>query len=275
LNCRELVDEFYAAVRDDGRIDLNFVGGLTWWVGGVSYTYDLATGAVSADQEAFIDKLLEQYTMTKCNTCVLTMAVGADLASILLPDVPDKDIVAAYAKLVGELLYISINTVPEIMYALSALTRFMTRATSQHYGYTKQVLRYLKGVKHLKLTWCAQTVKAPFQRGQLFGFADASWADDKSSRRSTLCYVLCCNGAAFSWKSALAPILALSTSEAELISVASCAQEVNFCRKLAAELGFIQPGPTPIAEDNTGAIALLEHGHFKGRSKAPSLVLRV
>ena len=82
-----------------------------------------------------------------------------------------------------------------------------------------------------------------------------------------VCYVLCCNGAAFSWKSALAPILALSTSEAELISVASCAQEVNFCRKLATELGFIQPGPTPIAEDNTGAIALLEHGHFKGRSK--------
>jgi hypothetical protein len=41
------------------------------------------------------------------------------------------------------------------MYALGALTRYMTRATSQHYGYAMQVLRYLKGVKHLKLTWCA------------------------------------------------------------------------------------------------------------------------
>ncbi len=49
--------------------------------------------------------------------------------------------------------------------------------------------------------------------------------------------------------------------------MASCAQEVNFCPKLATELGFIQPDPTPISEDNTGAIALLEHGHFKGRSK--------
>jgi hypothetical protein len=83
--------EFYAAVRDDGRFDLNFVGGLTWWLG-VRYTYDLATGAVSADQKAFIDKLLEQYTMTNYNPCVLPMAVGADLASIPLPDVPDKDI---------------------------------------------------------------------------------------------------------------------------------------------------------------------------------------
>ncbi len=26
-NCRELVDEFYVAIRDDGHIDLNFVAG--------------------------------------------------------------------------------------------------------------------------------------------------------------------------------------------------------------------------------------------------------
>ena len=56
------------------------------------------------------------------------------------------------------------------MYALSALTRYMTRATSQHYGYAKQVLRYLKGVcKDLKLKWCVQTVKAPFADASLGG----------------------------------------------------------------------------------------------------------
>jgi hypothetical protein len=150
-NCREIVDDFYADVRDDGHINLNFVGDLTWWIG-VSYTYDHATGAISTDQETFVDKILDQYDMSNCNRCVLPMAVGADLASLPLSDMPDKDIVAEYAKLVGELLYICINTVPEIMYDLGALTRYMTRGTSQHYVYVKQVLRYLKGVKHLKLT---------------------------------------------------------------------------------------------------------------------------
>jgi hypothetical protein len=110
--------------------------------------------------------------------------------------------------------------------------------------------------------------QSPFQRGQLFGFADATcWTDDKSSLLNTLCYVLCGNDAAFSWKSGLAPILTLSTSETKLISVTSCIQEVIFFRSLVTELGVIQPGPTPITEDNTGTIALLEHGHFKGRSK--------
>ena len=75
-------------------------------------------------------------------------------------------------------------------------------------------------VSSIELTWCAPTVKAPFQGCQLFDFADAIWADNKSSYRSTLCYVFCCNGAALSWKSDLAPILAVSTCKAELIIVA-------------------------------------------------------
>jgi hypothetical protein len=88
----------------------------------VYYTYDLPTGDVSTDQMAFIDKLLEQYPMTNCNPYVLSMDVDTDLASIPLSDVPNKDIVTTYAKLVGEMLYISINTVPEIMYSLSTLS---------------------------------------------------------------------------------------------------------------------------------------------------------
>jgi hypothetical protein len=84
-----------------------------------------------------------------------------------------------------------------------------------------------------------RSVKPPLQRGQIFGFADASWADDKSSRRSTLCAMFCAATVRPSHGNRLSLLFSLSTSEAELISVASCAQEVNFFRKLATELGFI------------------------------------
>ena len=36
-----------------------------------------------------------RYGMPNCNPCVLPMAVGSDLASIPLLDVPDKDVVVA------------------------------------------------------------------------------------------------------------------------------------------------------------------------------------
>jgi hypothetical protein len=74
------------------------------------------------------------------------------------------------------------------------------------------------------------------------------------------------NIAAFSWKSTLAPILALSTSEAQLIAAYACAQEVPFCRKLANELGFLQI-PTLLFADNHDALCLTQHGHLKGRCK--------
>jgi hypothetical protein len=73
--------------------------------------------------------------------------------------------------------------------------------------------------------------------------------------------------AAFAWKAALAPILALTTAEAELIAICACATEVIYVRKLANELGFLQTKPTIVYTDNQGVKALAEHTHFKGRSK--------
>ena len=87
------------------------------------------------------------------------------------------------------------------------------------------------------------------------------------SRKSTYGYYLFVNNAAFSWRAALASILALSTAEAELISICACATEIAYARKLANELGFLQVNPTILYEDNQGAKALAEHTHFKGRSK--------
>ena len=57
----------------------------------------------------------------------------------------------------------------------------------------------LKDVKHLS-HGLRKLVTFKSHCCQLFGFTDASWTDDKCLRHSTLCYVLFCNRAAFSWK---------------------------------------------------------------------------
>ena len=66
----------------------------------------------------------------------------------------------------------------------------------------------------------------------------------------------------------MASVLATSTTEVELISAASCAQDVAFCRKLANELGFVQTKPTILWEDNKRLFSLERSGHYRrGRSK--------
>ena len=97
--------------------------------------------------------------------------------------------------------------------------------------------------------------------------ADTSWADDKNSRKNTCCYLVFVHNAAFSWCNFMSPIVVMSTSEAEFIGTCACAQEIQFCRKLADDLGFRQYTPTPLFEDNMACITLAEHGHFAGRSK--------
>jgi len=59
-------------------------------------------------------------------------------------------VVSLYAKLIGELMFIAINTQPLIAQPVNALARFiarfMTNANAELYVLAKGVLRYLNGV---------------------------------------------------------------------------------------------------------------------------------
>ncbi len=101
--------------------------------------------------------------------------------------------------LVGELMYIAINTRPEIRYVVNQCSRYMTKSTKAHYEVLKYILRYLVGVKHVRLTWCASAVlKKDFKLFQIYSYADTSWADDKNSLKSTCCYLVFVHNASFS-----------------------------------------------------------------------------
>jgi hypothetical protein len=145
------------------------------------------------------------------------------------------------------------------------------RFTPQHGIHAKHLLRYVWDRRHAKLTWCAGKVNPPFQTGQFHSFADSSWADVIPSRKSTNSYDIFCNNAVVSWKTKLSAIIITSSTEVELISAAYCAAEVAFIRKLAQELGFVQVSPTIIFEDNNGAIALGNSGHFKDWNSTETL----
>jgi hypothetical protein len=184
-NCETLVKRFHAEVRIDGSIDLNFIGNLTWFLG-VRYSYDELTGAVSCDQETYIENMVNNWlfegkellpdVITKqgnkrqVNPTKIPMVCDADLESIPIPDKADLVYISKYQKLIGELMFLCVNTCPEISYALSVLSRYLTKATPQHGIHAKHLLRYVWGRRHAKLTWCAGKVNPPFQAGQFHSF---------------------------------------------------------------------------------------------------------
>ena len=68
----------------------------------------------------------------------------------------DPVFVDRYKELIGWLLYLSVNTMPEIGYVMSSLTRYMTKKLGE---YVNQVVRYVWGRREAKLTWCTNKVK--------------------------------------------------------------------------------------------------------------------
>ena len=121
---------------------------------------------------------------------------NVDLDSIAASEkAGDAAFVAKYQKLIGELLYLSVNTMPEIGFVMSCLTRYMTKPTQKLGEYAKQVVRYAWGRRDAKLTWCASKAKAPLRPGDIGSFADSSLVDVKPSRKSTNCHHILCKNA--------------------------------------------------------------------------------
>jgi len=61
------------------------------------------------------------------NYCVTSVFFWC-LDSLPVLDTPDEIVVRAFAALIGELLYIANNTVPQLSYSMSSLTRYMSKA---------------------------------------------------------------------------------------------------------------------------------------------------
>ena len=81
------------------------------------------------------------------------------------------------------------------------------------------------------------------------------------------CYKLNTNGPLISWKSQKQRIVALSSCEAEYVSLTSAVQEGNFLRQLYADMNNCDKTTVILNVENQGAIALAKNPVYHQRSK--------
>jgi hypothetical protein len=96
-NAPTLVQKFHDDVRKEGRIDLNFTGNLTWFLG-VRYSYG-EDGSVSCDQQHHIEAMAKTWLLEGreisldegskgINPCKLPLMCNADLDEIVASEKP-------------------------------------------------------------------------------------------------------------------------------------------------------------------------------------------
>jgi hypothetical protein len=133
-------------------------------------------------------------------------------------DVLDSDF--PYHGVIGSLMYLMVGTRPDLAVAVSELSRYLEKPSPQHVIAAKRVLRYLVGTKDYKMTFDGNLPLQPT------AYADADYANDLETRRSTSGYLIQSCGGSIIWKSKSQPVVALSTTKAEYYAASFCCQEI-------------------------------------------------
>jgi len=102
-------------------------------------------------------------------------------------------------------------------------------------------------------------------------YSDADHGGNPDNGRSTGGYVVKIGSGAISWSSKLQPLVALSTTEAELISAVEAGKEILWMRQFMGELGYTISDPSLLRMDNQSAIAVSKNPEHHSRMKHLSL----
>jgi hypothetical protein len=123
-----------------------------------------------------------------------------------------------YKKMIGCLMYL-LATRPDMTYSVCLAARYMERPTELHVAAVKRIMRYLKATLSFGIMYkCKAEADLTMQ-----GWIDSDYAGDCDDRKSTSGYVFTMGYSAVCWSSKKQPIVTLSTTEAEFVSVASSA----------------------------------------------------
>lgn len=209
------------------------------------------------NQKSYIQKLLLRFGMDQAKPSKYPLDPGH------LKQKEEKEMLQnnhQYASLIGSLLYVAVNTRPDIAVSVSILCRSVSAPSQADWTEAKRILRYLKSTLDHKLT-----LKAEEHRLEVY--VDADWASDAASRKSNSGYVFLFGGGPIFWGSRKQTCIALSSTEAEFVALAECCQELTWIVRLLQDFSVDVPAPVLIHEDNQSCIKQLESTKINNRSK--------
>ena len=166
-----------------------------------------------------------------------------------------------YRSAVGRLMYAMVATRPDLAFAVSLATRYMSNPTNQNWELVKRIFRYIKGTLNYGIRFPTNN------DSNLMAYSDADWAGDINDRKSTTGYITFLHGGPISWSSRKQPTVALSSTEAEYMSLSETSKEIAFIHKLVTGLAYPLQMPFTIYEDNESTRMLTVHDVHHNRTK--------
>ena len=215
-------------------------------------------GTFQIHQENYIKQIVNRFGQGDAKESKYPMDSGYfKLCETDETDVIDQE---KYQEIMGCFLYLSVNSRPDIAASVNILCRKVKSPTNVEWREVKRMLRYLKATSNLRLVLGGEV------KDELIVYADADWAEDVSDRKSTSGFVFQYHGATVSWLSRKQSLVALSSTEAELISLSEACQEIIWFQYLLEDMD-IKLNKLKVFEDNQSVISIVKSDKIKSRTK--------
>ncbi|CAI7806752.1 unnamed protein product [Closterium sp. NIES-53] len=179
-----------------------------------------------------------------------------------------------FHSLVGTLMYAAVNTRPDVAFATGQLARVVQCPNEEQVAAGMRVAKYLGQTATVGLQFSAPAQRRQkgadgVEPGRLFltAFSNASYASEPEDMTSVGGFICCVGGGPTAWESKKHVDQALSSVESEYMALFRAVREIVWQRRLLAELGEEQQGPTPLYCDSQGAIAFAKNPVLHGLTK--------
>jgi hypothetical protein len=171
-----------------------------------------------------------------------------------------------YRTLLGSVMWGQLATHPDLSFSVSVLSRFQINPGIEHWRAPLHVLGYIRNTLDHGLTYSRDAPLVPT------GYSDSDYTACHDTRRSTSGHVFVMAGSPVCWASKHQDTIAMSTVEAEYISLTRAAQQLKWMYSRMQEVGLEQPLPGILFCDNRGAVDLSKT--TKSHSKVKHIDIR-
>src|SRR5437667_2253262 len=203
---------------------------------------------ISINQTGYIHRMLKRFNMQ--NAVPAKTPLPHSLPLLKATPLDRRCNQLEYKEITGSLNHLAVYSRPDIAFAVSTLSQFNSDPTTTHMQAARHVLRYLLKTANYSITYGNSSDLA------IRGYADANWGGDRNDRKSTTGYIFFVNNGAISWTSHKQTTVALSTMEAEYMSLSDASREAFTRLQLFKDIRTFTDIPTILLSDNQGALTI-------------------
>ncbi|GKD26557.1 retrovirus-related pol polyprotein from transposon TNT 1-94 [Tanacetum coccineum] len=249
--CQDICDEFAKIMHDE--FEMSMMGELNFFLG---LQIKQIEDGIFFNQSKYIKEMLKKFGLEDSKPMKTPMSSDTKLMKDEECESVDS---TKYRGMIGSLLYLTASR-PDIMFSVCLCSHFQEAPKTSHLEAVKRIVRYIKGTMHLGL-WYPKGTDI-----ETVVFADFDHAEDYVDRKSTSSICTFVGSCLTSWLSKKQTALAISTTEAEYVSVEKACQQALSMKQALIDYD-IRLDDVPIMCDNKGAIDLSKDPVQHSRTK--------